>query len=457
MARILIATVPVMGHIAPFLPLARALAERGHDIRWYTGAKYRAWVEATGAEFAGYRHARDFDDREHDREFPGRARLRGLAQLKFDMKNIFIEAAPGQLADIRALLDDFPADVVLHDPGMIGALLQHEQGGPPTGILGIVPMVVSSVDAAPFGLGLLPSATPLGRMRNRALNWFVQNAAFRDVQKCWNHMRARVNLGPTGWWMDQVRRASFYLQPTVPSFEYPRSDLPDNVQFIGMLPAARAASAPMPPFWGDLDGSRPVVHVTQGTIANAAPHLIAPALEGLASLDVLVVVSTGNRPVRELGLGALPANARVAEFLSYPELLPKLSAMITNGGYGGVQMALSHGVPVVVAGASEDKPEVAARVAWSGAGLDLKTGTPTPRAVRDAVRKVLNDPRYRARARALAAEYERHDAIARAVEIVEASAGLASRAGNTAALSSSSLHHLESEVGRPESRSNLPS
>src|SRR4026207_979381 len=125
MARILIATVPILGHIAPFLPLARALVQRGHELRWYTGTKYRARIEATGAQFTGYAHARDFDDAEHNQEFPGRSRLQGLAQLKFDMKKIFIEPAPGQLADIKALLESFPADVVLHDPGMIGALLLH--------------------------------------------------------------------------------------------------------------------------------------------------------------------------------------------------------------------------------------------------------------------------------------------------------------------------------------------
>ena len=40
--------------------------------------------------------------------------------------------------------------------------------------------------------------------------------------------------------------------------------------------------------------------------------------------------------------------------------------MVTNGGYGGVQQALANGVPLVVAGDSEDKPEVAARVAVVG-------------------------------------------------------------------------------------------
>ena len=103
----------------------------------------------------------------------------------------------------------------------------------------------------------------------------------------------------------------------------------------------------------------------------------------------------------------------------YPDLLPKTSVMVTNGGYGGVQMALSYGVPLVVAGASEDKPEVAARVAWSGAGLNLKTGKPKPQAVRVAVRAVLDDPRYRARAQTLASQYRSYDPIARVIQIVE--------------------------------------
>ena len=51
--------------------------------------------------------------------------------------------------------------------------------------------------------------------------------------------------------------------------------------------------------------------------------------------------------------------------------------MVTNGGYGGTQLALANGVPVVVAGKTEDKMEVSARVRWSGAGVALMTDTPT--------------------------------------------------------------------------------
>jgi MGT family glycosyltransferase len=418
MASILIATIPAAGHVMPFVPLARALISRGHGVRWYTGSKYRAVAEATGAEFVPYARARDLDDAQLNRDFPERGRLSGLAQLKFDMKHVFIDAGPEQLADIRAALSQARADLVLHDPTMLGAQFLREQGGPKSGVLGVFPLVMSSVDTAPFGLGLQPGSSFLTRWRNRCLNLFVQKVAFRDVQKRWNDTRARLGLAATGWWMDQVSSATFYLQPTVPSFEYPRRNLGGNVQFIGMLPAERT-DVPRPDFWNELDGSRPIVHVTQGTIANAEPHLIAPALEALAEEPVLVVISTGNRPPEQLGLGALPSNVRVARFLSYPEFLPKVSVMVTNGGYGGVQSALTHGVPLVVAGDSEDKPEVAARVSWTGAGVNLKTGKPKPQALRRAVQAVLRDPRYRARARALATEYGKYDAMARAMEVVE--------------------------------------
>ena len=63
--------------------------------------------------------------------------------------------------------------------------------------------------------------------------------------------------------------------------------------------------------------------------------------------------------------------------------------MVTNGGYGGVQQALANGVPLVVAGDSEDKPEVAAHVQWSGTGVNLHTGRPSPAMVARAVRRVL--------------------------------------------------------------------
>jgi UDP:flavonoid glycosyltransferase YjiC (YdhE family) len=109
----------------------------------------------------------------------------------------------------------------------------------------------------------------------------------------------------------------------------------------------------------------------------------------------------------------------VAVFIPFDRLLPKVSVLVTNGGYGAVNHALSLGVPLVVAGDSEEKPEIAARVAWTGAGINLETPRPTQEQMGDAVMSVLSDSRYRLRARALRDDFARTnalDAIASAVE-----------------------------------------
>ncbi len=48
-------------------------------------------------------------------------------------------------------------------------------------------------------------------------------------------------------------------------------------------------------------------------------------------------------------------------FIPFDRLLPQVDVFVANGGYGGVQLALSHGVPIVGAGRTEDKIEVNAR------------------------------------------------------------------------------------------------
>ena len=41
MARFLIGSIPFVGHVGPILPIARGLVCRGHEVRWYTGARFR--------------------------------------------------------------------------------------------------------------------------------------------------------------------------------------------------------------------------------------------------------------------------------------------------------------------------------------------------------------------------------------------------------------------------------
>ncbi len=167
---------------------------------------------------------------------------------------------------------------------------------------------------------------------------------------------------------------------------------------------------------------RPVVLVTQGTIATDPANLVLPAIEGLGDREPLVVATTVGFDADAV-LPRPPANVRLTPFVPFSELLPLVDVVVTNGGYGGVQLALAHGVPLVVAGTTEDKTEVSARVAWAGVGIALRTDTPSPAQVRDAVAAVLADPAHRARAGELQRAYARYPGADRAAEAVLEVAG----------------------------------
>jgi UDP:flavonoid glycosyltransferase YjiC (YdhE family) len=158
---------------------------------------------------------------------------------------------------------------------------------------------------------------------------------------------------------------------------------------------------------------------TQGTLAN---HnfglLIGPTLAALANEpDLLVVATAGRRPIDAIP-GPIPGNPRLAQYLPFEWMLPKVNVFVTNGGYGSVNQAMSFGIPLVTAGLTEDKADVNARVAWSGVGIDLGTDAPTPEALRDAIRTVLDKPNHRARVSLMADEFGGIDTRSEILRIV---------------------------------------
>lgn len=404
MASLLIAAVPIHGHVAPLLTVARHFVARGDRVRFLTGARFAGAVAETGAEHVPLPAEADFDDRvDLNQRFPRRARLSGAAAIAFDVMELFTRPQRAQHDAVMRLHAQERADALLVDPAFAGAalVLGHPRGARPAVVMcGVLPLSLASRDTAPFGMGLRPLPGPLGWTRNALLSRLAKlllvdaQALADDTHR---ELHGRPMAGPL---LDWARGADAIAQFTVPAFEHPRTDAPPHLHFVGPIGAHGAAGRP-PDWWPDLDDSLPVVHVTQGTIANKDfSQLVQPTLEGLADEDVLVVVSTGGRPLDSLP--PLPANARAATWLPYDALLPRTHVFVTNGGYGGVQHALRHGVPVVASGGQEDKPEVGARVARSGVGRRLQKVSPSPAAVRQAVMTVLHKPRYRRAAAAIA-------------------------------------------------------
>ncbi|MFI8001628.1 glycosyltransferase [Streptomyces sp. NPDC086010] len=407
MSKVLVTSFPTTGHFAPLVAIAENLVGRGHEVLFYTGARFEEAVRRAGARFVPYPEEVDYDEHEVARRYPDYEELTSADRLSFLVQHVFINPAPVHDKRLQELLAEFPASVVIGEIGTAATLamtLRAPRGERPLTVqICTTPPTFESRDTAPYGLGMLPPVNDEERARYDEMRPQVRQA-FAGMQKEAEEVFAGMGVElPDFLFNAWCTIPDHLLQLTVADFEYPRSDGPEGFQFIGPLPPGSPVDAELPAWWSSLPEERPVVVVTQGTVANDDfSQLVTPTLQALADLDVTVVAATarpdGPAVVKATLNHEVPDNAYIAGFLPFEELLPKSAVLVTNAGYGGVQTALRHGVPLVVGGETEDKPEVAARVEWSGTGVNLRSGSPEPAAIRAAVLEVLNDPRYRRRA-----------------------------------------------------------
>ncbi len=118
------------------------------------------------------------------------------------------------------------------------------------------------------------------------------------------------------------------------------------------------------------------------------------------------------------------------------ELIKRSAAVITHAGLNTVLETLAEGVPMVALPQGNDQPGVAARVAESGAGVVLTRRKATVSAVRAALRKVLEDGRYREAAQRLQAGMKTVDGLARATDVIEQALKMAQSTFNSASVDS---------------------
>lgn len=417
MARIVVAVSSLSGHVQPMLLIGAHLRNQGHDVVVLTGDEYRAEVLRAGLPMELVRYAGT------GHEFAPSALGHLLPRLisrylngRAEVRSTFVTPLSVQYQAIRELLAREPADAVLADLAFTGVLplLLSDGPRPVVMVCGVAPLTLSSRDAPPFGMAWHPRPGVDYTGLNRA-HRLLMGGIHRKLDRALN--LAGVRAAPVAL-VDWPTLADRMAQLTVEAFEYPRADLPATVEFVGPVLPESAEGFHTPAWWDAMVAAPTVVHVTQGTFDNDnLGQLVEPTLQALRHHDVAVVVTTGRRADRPFR-SSVPANAYVAEWIPYAHLLPHVDVMITNGGYGGVQQALRYGVPLIVAGESSDKAEVGARVAYAGAGVNLRTATPRPIAA--AVRRIMSMPTYRQAARRLGRQMVATDARQRITALLAA-------------------------------------
>jgi UDP:flavonoid glycosyltransferase YjiC (YdhE family) len=307
------------------------------------------------------------------------------------------------------LLEETRPHAVVSDILTLAPTLAAEKAGVPLATL--IPHIYPVVEPGLpfFAIGLRPPRTPVGRAvwrtGQRALNVGLEQGR-NDL----NRQRARLDLPP-------VDRSHGGISPdlalvgTFPQLEYPRR-WPAGVEITGpMTFEIPHPEIELPP------GDEPLVLVAPSTAHDSENHLVRTALEALADEPVRVVATT-NRVVPQRPI-EVPGNAVLVDWLSYSQLMPAASLVISHGGHGTVARALSAGTPVLICPIIGDMSETAMRVAWAGCGLSLPWRLCRPAPLRWAARRLLEDGSFTDRASELAAWAAENDGAERGAELVE--------------------------------------
>jgi len=388
MPKILVSCAMADGHVNPFLPVVSYLINEGHEVVWICGRAYRQKIEATGARFVPMPIEFDTNGQPIYEFKPELKKLKGIAQIKFYIKTWCYDAVKPTMGIIHDIRKEFEPDLYLSDPMVYAPYVAAEVLDRPSMNLYMIPLALSSKDHGPFGTGIGPTTSVFGKWRISLLNFLVDNFVFRDLKKEGNVMRREQGLEPYDHvFNDFLENTTTVFATTVPGFDYPRSDMPDNIKYVGPILPKATPDFVEPKWWPELFDERKVILVNQGTIANDITELILPTIEALKDEDVLVIAVPVTVEIKDL-----PNNIKVAEFIPFANLLPHVDVMVTNGGFGATHMALANGIPLVCSGGSEDKMEVSARAAYSGCGINLKKLSPSSTEIKKAVNSILQNP-----------------------------------------------------------------
>jgi MGT family glycosyltransferase len=426
MSQFLLTAWPLAGHTNPTLAVACALRKRGHGVAFYTGESARSTIEQEG--FRCFPFKRVDEEAVFAAEHPNAyaaglwKRLNAVRQMKTGLRQWLVDTIPGQVEDLTEAVNAWRPDVLVAETGMWGPfVVMNELVDIPIGVFStFCSCLLAGPDAPAWGRGEPRPRNERMRLRSRVqrkIVWWLSS----DFRQAVNAVRQRYGLPPITIPVTELAgRMPLYLMPSTRLFDYDRHDLPPSVHYVGPCSWDKASHETAPEWLGRLPAGRPIVHVTEATIHRHEPFLLRASAQALADLPVHVVMTSGrHRNPAALGLGPLPPNIQIEEYVPHSDLLPRVAVMVTLGGAGTVFAALKSGIPLVVVPTEWDKPENAQRVVEAGVGLRLDPAMCTPGRLREAVSRVLTEPSFARNAQRLAKDLARYGGADQAAELLE--------------------------------------
>lgn len=347
--RFLITTWDGGGNVPPALALGVRLRRRGHQVRLMASRSLAGVAAQAGLDWTPYRRVPEWPQGVPlEDDWP---RLAAMLE------------GPDMALDIVEELEMHPADVLVADCMSPSAMAAGAAAG--IGMAVLVHLLYSQYSSGRAGRDLDSSRRALGLAAMPPVPFAEQLASLGRL----------LCLTPPG--LDA-------LPPRVPPETY----------FVGPV------LSPHPPAeaWSP-HGGAPVVLVSFSTTLMHQAETLPPVLSALAARPVEGVVTLGGALCRD-AISA-PANFAVLDFVPHAAILPHASVVVSHGGLSTITSALAEGVPLVCIPQGRDQSWNAERVAAAGVGIEVPKDAPAA-AIAEAVMALVEDGRYRARAREMA-------------------------------------------------------
>ncbi|GAD93453.1 hypothetical protein SNOG_06129 [Paecilomyces variotii No. 5] len=434
---IVIGSTHRFSHLEKAKVIGAHLIKRGYRVTIVAGQSVRDEVESIGAFFAPMqgRAGGSPTKPEYNHPPPPWAKEMEISALK----NFFIGPIPDEyksVQDVLKTLQQTEGDqtkVIYMDDIICGAMLPVYFGAPgaikPKGVIkvGTTPIPHESAGTPTWTLGIPSKSTNPDGVSDL---WDTKKEIYmsEDIQ---NHFENTLretgvpadNLGALPRFMhSQGTCCDAYLALSIPEFEYCGRDAPEPIRFVGSLPTVGHVPSNLPEWWDEVihaqgQERKPIVVVSQGAVNNDPTDLILPTIEALKDENVTVIATLVRGPKITIDL---PRNVKLAQFIPFDILLKYTDVLVSNGGFGTVQMALSVGVPMVLAGVYLDKYYTNSRAASMGAATNLQCERVEPCAVKKAVHDILSDQKRKQRCLEIKERYAEYNALDQIVDFVDA-------------------------------------
>ncbi len=414
MAQIIITTFGSLGDLHPYLALALGLKARGHRVTIATSPYYQPKVESEGIGFHAVRPNLSPDNTE-------------LIKLAMDAKKgseYVIRQV--MLPHLRDSYEDLTraargADLLLTHPITYAGPLVAQK----TGILWVSSVLAPISFLSDHDPCVFPPAPWLAKLYPLGIAR-VLNKLGKFVVRDWGdpvrQLRAEIGIGPGG---DPIFEGQHSPGLILAMFSEllgkPQPDWPPNTRVTGFafydrLDKSMGLSPELARFLDS--GPAPIVFTLGSSAVMDAGEFYSHSAAAAAELGRRAVLLIGKDP-RNAPHQPLPDGVIAAEYAPFSEIFPRACAIVHQGGAGTTAQALRSGRPMLFVPYAHDQPDNAARAIRLGVARQVGRQQYRAKKVAGELRKLLDDPRYRARALEVSRRIQSEDGVAAGCDAIE--------------------------------------